>query len=106
MVDGGRAVAGQFHDLPCVQQVGITFQLCQIIRLQPLRGGRFLRPCAGREGVAFRIFFKLPEENPRVLLPDPVTQPPVGAVDIGEEALVQQIPGAAFADMGGLTELP
>ena len=55
---------------------------------------------------ALRVFFKLPEENPRVLLPDPVTQPPVGTVDIGDEALVQQIPGAALADMGGLAELP
>ena len=105
MVDGGCAVAGQFHDLPCVQQVGIALQLCQIIRLQPLRGGRFPRSCACGESKALRVFFKLPEEDSHIFLFDFIPQPPVGAVDIGDEALVQQISGAAFADMGGLAEL-
>ncbi len=106
MVDGGCAVASQLYDLLCVQQVGIAFQLCRIIRLQQLRRSGFSRSGTCGEGIALRVLFQLPEEDAHIFLFDFIPQPPVGAVDVGDEALVQQIPGTALADMGDLAELP
>ena len=83
VVDGGGAVAGQLYDLLCVQNVRVAFKLGQIIRLQPLRGGRFPRSCACGESKALRVFFKLPEEDSHIFLFDFIPQPSVGAVNRG-----------------------
>ena len=106
MVDGGSTVAGQLYDLLCVQNVRVAFKLGQIIRLQQLRRGGFSGAGTCGEGIALRVLFQLPEEDAHIFLFDFIPQPPVGAVDIGDEPLVQQIPGAALADMRGLAELP
>ena len=104
-MDGGGAIAGQLDDLLCVQNVRAAFKLGQIIRLQQLRGGRLSRPGTCGESIAFRVLLQFPEEDAHIFFFDFIAQPPVGTVDIGDEALVQQIPGAALADMGDFAEL-
>ena len=106
MVDSGAPVTGQLHDLFYIQQIGVCFELRLIVDLQQLREGGLRAAKAAGQGEALRGLGKLPQENPHVLLLNPVAEAAVGTVLVGDEALVQKIPGPPFADMRGLAEPP